>query len=271
MIQRTFEISHEPAPLFRLVVEVGEKHIALITQNEENIPGKNFEYFNFTEEENFEKVLKEIKEQSFLFNKEYQQVKIVWSNAFAQCVPTAVSSEEIINAVHQSLENALGETRTFVDRNDTITLPYLANKAQYNTLQIYFPKATYTHKYLEIINRFVHFSSSEKLDVLAIFYQGYFIICVKQNKELQFINALEFSSGTDVVYHILNAAKQLNIDITSTRVILSGLIDGDSSLFKEIYKYIPIIDVDTAGNAPFLNSEFSEYPSHYFVPFFKYV
>jgi hypothetical protein len=245
--------------------------LVVTTQNEENTPGKNFEFFSFGKKDNFENVLNEIREQSSLLDKKYQQVKIVWSNSLAQCVPSAVFSEEIAEAVYQNLKNGLTDNKNLLCKNSSITLPYLVNRHQFEVLASHFIDAEYTHKYLEIINHFENFSSSEKTVILVVFYQGHFIICAKQNNQLQFINSLDFSSGTDAVYHILNAVKQLNAEISETRVILSGLIDGDSPLFNEIYKYVPIIDVDATQNALFLNSDFSEYPSHYFVPFFKYV
>lgn len=270
MLQKTFEIHQGKIPTGTLHFETGLEHIVLTALDDNNITSHNFEFYSFDANDDFENVLSQIYAQSSFLKHDYQQVKIIWENNRTQYVPAVFYNEKMENVLYDFAEKSLRPQKRLSKQNDIFAIPFSVDQDRYNLLHKAFLNAEDTHKYYEIIQQPFTSSGNNALDLLVIFYPQHFIIAANKNEQLQFINSISFSSGTDVVYYLLNTAKQLGASASDTLLRLSGLIDGDSNLFKEIYKYMPHIDVDTADNATFLRENFSEYPSHFFVPFFKY-
>lgn len=270
MLQKTFEIHLEEIPAATLHLEAGTEHIALTAFHDNKVASRNFEFYGFDANDNFENILSQVYAQSAFFKRDYRQVRIIWENARAQYIPAVLYDEEMDDPIYSFTAKNTAAQKRLLQKNDVFAIPFSADEDKYNLLRKTFPDAASTHKYYEIIRRSPASPNDDKLHLLVIFYPDHFIITGNKNGKLQFINSVNFSSGTDVVYYLLNAAKQLDTSISETLVTLSGLIDGDSILFQEVYKYIPHIDVDSADNAAFLKENFGEYPSHFFVPFFKY-
>ncbi|ANI88398.1 hypothetical protein A9P82_03225 [Arachidicoccus ginsenosidimutans] len=270
MLQKTFDVHQGKIPDGFLHLEVGAAHVALTAFDENKIASHNFEFYSFDANDDFENVLSQIYAQSSFLKHDYQQVKIVWENARAQYIPVSFYNDSMKDLVYPFVENSLVQQKRLLQKNDVFAVPFSVDEERWNLLHKTFPQAKDAHKYYEIIEQSFASPNDNKLHLLVIFYPEHFIIKANKNGKLQFINAVNFSSGTDVVYYLLNATKQLVTSISDTLATLSGLIDGDSTLFQEIYKYIPHIDVDSAENAAFLKENFGEYPSHFFVPFFKY-
>ncbi|HEY0299544.1 MAG TPA: DUF3822 family protein [Arachidicoccus sp.] len=270
MLQKTFDVHRGKIPSDFLHLEVGASHIALTAFDEYKIAAHDFEFYGFDLNDNFENVLSQVYAQSVFLKHDYKHIKIIWENAHAQYVPACFYNDSVSDAIDAFTEKSLAKQKRLLKKNDSFVIPFSVDEDKWQLLHKEFSHAEDSHKYYEIIHQSFASANDDKLHLLLIFYPNHFIITAQKNGKLQFINSFVFSSGTDVVYYLLNTAKQLNTSISESLVTLSGLIDGDSALFQEIYKYVPHIDVDSAENATFLKENFSEYPSHFFVPFFKY-
>ena len=270
MLQKYFDIHQEKISNDFLHLEVGAAHVALTAFDENNAASRNFELYTFDKNDDFENVLLQIYTQSSFLKQEFQSVKIIWENPYAQYIPKDFYNDSVEDIIYYFTEQKLTPQKRLLQKNDLFAVPFSVDEDKWNSLHKKFPNAEDAHKYYEIIRHLSTAKNTVPLHLLVIFYPNHFIISANKNGQLQLINSVNFSSETDVVYYLLNAAKQLGVSISETSVILSGLIDGDSNLFREIYKYVPNIDVDTADNAIFLKENFSEHPSHFFVPFFKY-
>ena len=86
------------------------------------------------------------------------------------------------------------------------------------------------------------------------------LVLVKSNK-LQLNQQYSYSNPADVIFQLQFAFQQLGLNASETELELSGLLDKESPLYKEIYQY-------------FLNVKFREshwekaneiYPAHYFT------
>lgn len=271
MLQKTFEIHQGKIPADTLHLEVGTAHIALTAVDQDNIPSRNFEFYSFSAGDDFEDVLSQIYAQSSFLKHDYKEVKVVWENPHAQYIPAIFHNDAGNDFVYSFAENNLEKQKRLLQKNDLFAIPFSTDSAQWNLLHKTIAHVKDSHKYFEILTNVPDYKNTYPVNMLVIFYPDKFIITAHKNGQLQLINSVQFSSGTDVVYYLLNTARQLDTDISGTMVTLCGLIDGDSILFQEIYKYIPHIDVDAADNATFLKENFGGHPSHFFVPFFKYV
>ncbi len=60
---------------------------------------------------------------------------------------------------------------------------------------------------------------------------------VYKNAMLQLVQQFDYKTPADVVYHLLNSCMQYEIEPSEVSVLLSGLIEENSALYQEIYKY----------------------------------
>ncbi|WP_161596794.1 DUF3822 family protein [Chitinophaga vietnamensis] len=52
----------------------------------------------------------------------------------------------------------------------------------------------------------------------------------------------EYQSGLDVVYALVSTLRQLNVNEQQIKVKLSGALDKDSAVYREMYKFIPRLE-----------------------------
>jgi hypothetical protein len=88
------------------------------------------------------------------------------------------------------------------------------------------------------------------------------MMAVKDNA-LQLATSITYQSSKDCLYYILYTAQQLNLPMNETVVLVSGFIDINSALYKDLYQYIPLLQPAEKGMLK------DEYPAHYFTTFYK--
>lgn len=97
-------------------------------------------------------------------------------------------------------------------------------------------------------------------EIKLCFGPKYFRAVVKKGNTLQLCQMYPYQTPLDVTYYLLNIGYQLGMDQQQTQLTLSGLIDQDSNLYKEIYQYFTRVSFDQVDGLIE-----SEYPAHYFT------
>jgi len=278
MLQKTFELQ-AAAPKSRILqIELGNQHLTVNTFNSDYSPAFQLEHFNFKPAESLDwnNLLKYLQQQSSLLSGDHQteKVLITWENDLIQPVPAALFNPELkahfFNYHKESITAAPADYKHLTDSAQDYQFVYSVPAAAHAFLASAFPGAAHQHKQAAITRKLSSFTDHYPLKALLVFYQDHFILTTFDKERLQLIISRPFNHGADIVYHLLSAIQEAGASPDQCCVYLSGLIDGDSQLFKEIYKFVPVIDVDTMDNMAFL-TENPAYPSHFFVPFYKYV
>lgn len=129
----------------------------------------------------------------------------------------------------------------------------------YNWVNEKFPAANYSNQYSVIIKS-VNAAYAEGSLIIDFRPEEFSVIVKKQNNFL-LAQTFCYSQPEDVIYYLMKIVQQYAISQQEVVLQLSGLIDWQSSLFKELYQY-------------FINIEFregdwilppTEYPSHFFT------
>ncbi len=68
-------------------------------------------------------------------------------------------------------------------------------------------------------------------------------ICDYSNNELQFYNVFPYNDSKELLFHILNTTKKLNIETGSKNIYYSGDINSESENYRSIVNYIPDLQV----------------------------
>ena len=94
------------------------------------------------------------------------------------------------------------------------------------------------------------------------------VVAVKDNS-LLLAQIYSYARAEDVLYWLLKICRQFSISQNEVQVTLSGLIDKQSAVFKELYQYFLHIEFASIENDIQLSGDFEEYPVHFFSSLYK--
>ncbi len=79
-------------------------------------------------------------------------------------------------------------------------------------------------------------------------------LAVVENKKLQLFNVFEYHSKEDFIYYVLFVFEQLNLDVETTVIHLSGRVDKNDELYSLLYTYVRHVECEKLN----YNYHFSE-------------
>ena len=90
-------------------------------------------------------------------------------------------------------------------------------------------------------NKMLHADSN---CMLVDFKSDSFSVVLVRDNSLLTAQIFFYTKAEDVLYYLLNICKQFSITQNEVNILLSGLIDRNSTVFKELYQYFLNIDFD---------------------------
>jgi hypothetical protein len=241
-----------------LFIEVGESFcsIALI-----NISKKSAQFIGvyafdaISLNESVDALLKTI------LNKKSTIVNSVISPAF----PEALLIPNKFYHHKSSLLNAVFNQAHYFPLNDAIAEWQLINvytlpMAVYKKMMEQLPGASFLHAYTPLLKIYNGFTAEHQIS--AHFIGKQFRVMVKKNHHVQLVQTYSYTSPLDVVYYLLKICAEFQLPQEETQIIISGLIDEDSALYKELHHYF--LHLHFATNTTLSLPE-HEHPGHFFT------
>jgi hypothetical protein len=114
----------------------------------------------------------------------------------------------------------------------------------------------------------INFDKGNKDLLYCNFYPEYLTVVLRKNGQLQIIQNFEFSIPEDAIYHLLNVCQSFEVDAPQTTLTISGMVDANSNLYNELYKYFLKIDFTTLPESFNYTEEIKNSPAHYFSHLF---
>ncbi len=199
--------------------------------------------------------------QNEIFSKNFKKVCIIYSFPQSVLIPFSLYNRE----KNQTVMNMMfGD----VDGNDLILTDVVADQSMYNcyrlpaaTLEMVknqFPDASIAHQYSLISKK--QFDGNDRMSV--IFYGQKMVVDFVRDGKHQLINTYSYTAAQDVSYILLNICQQFGL--TNVHLVLSGLIEENSALYKEIYKYFDDIELPGFREGYQYSEGIANLPSHYF-------
>jgi|GEM_PF-6180425 len=256
----------------RLFLEISKEYIACWVLHDGSGELLSFELFQLKTELSFETSFQSTIQNSGLlprYNSE-AEVHVIWENEFAEILPQSYLETCPDNIIHLMLPHQSNDTEVQHYDTNGFSVLYQVDQTVAETIRKYFPNYRSVHKYGAISKVLTNSVAKTEFVLHLLCFQRHSILTAVQNGQLLFIKRIKFLSPLDSVYHIVNAANQYEQDLENVTVVLSGMVENNSSLFDAIYKYIPNIEIDSVTKNLFDAEKFSDYPEHFFVPFFKY-
>lgn len=121
-----------------------------------------------------------------------------------------------------------------------------------------FPAAKSWHQYSLAVKRMN--AANNEGSLLVDFRTDEFTLLVAKDSNLMLAQSFPYSTPEDVVYYLLKVCQQFSLSQKEVSVRLSGLIDKQSALYKELYQYFIHVEFREAD----WNTG-SEYPAHFFT------
>jgi len=203
--------------------------------------------------------------QHDIFSKQFKKVCVGFSVPQSVLIPFSMYARD----KNQTLMNLMfGDLET----NDVILTDIISEQSLYNTYRLsaatvdmiknQFPDATMTHQYSLILKNFA--GDTDRISV--IFYTQKVVVNVFSGGKHLLLNSFDFTTANDISFILLNICKQLKIK--KIHLVLSGLVEENSALYNEIYKYFDDIEFASFRQEYSYSEEIAKFPSHYFSHIF---
>jgi Protein of unknown function (DUF3822) len=131
-----------------------------------------------------------------------------------------------------------------------------------NMFQTQYGDCKNQHLYTVLLKQFL--PKEDKM--LVFFFPGNIIVKLNKGGKTGLINSYQYSTPTDIAYMLLNICRQAQVE--NIPLEIGGLIEKDSVLFKELYKYFHDIYFTALPEANQYSEAISRQHTHYFSPIF---
>ncbi|MEO9023245.1 MAG: DUF3822 family protein [Ginsengibacter sp.] len=203
--------------------------------------------------------------QKEILSKRFKKVKIVYSFPQSVLIPFPLYDSEKNSTILNIMHGDLHEDETLM--TDIITSQSLYNCYRISSslrevLQNQFSGVAGTHQYSLLLNE----PAEEKDRMNIIFYTRKIVVSVWKDGKCQLVNSFQYHTPEDVSYILLNICHQLEIE--NIRLEMSGLIEKNSALYNEVYKFFTEVELTPLQGGITYAEEITKFPSHYFSNIF---
>jgi hypothetical protein len=239
-----------------LLIEVGTGHCSYAFLNKANSSITALKYF-LVDEFEMETQLKSIMAE--LRNKNFSDVLVCASYPTASLTPLkyAANGEELVQLIYDHpMQYALSDTINEWQIVNAYSIPMNV----FALIKNEFPQAKFMHAYSPLLKTYNGFASEDQVSVH--FTTQHFHVLVKKESQVQLAQIYAYKTPLDVVYYLLKICSELQLNQSEAYLILSGLVEEDSALYKELNHYFLNIHF---AQSPFVSFVQNEYPQHFFT------
>lgn len=174
---------------------------------------------------------------------EIGEIKVFYHTPLYTIVPTELIGETELKEflkfnIKTLAHDFIAQDAILEDEAQILYIPYI-------NINNYFFEKFGGFSYYHSIGKWIDYCrelSSENHQVFANFDDKILDIVVLKDKQLILANSFEYRSKEDALYYILFTMEQLELDVESVPLILSGAIETQSDLYEYLYQYIRYIE-----------------------------
>lgn len=142
-----------------------------------------------------------------------------------------------------------------------MNIAYHVPSVDHETINRQFISGNFWHHYSVALKNKLQTDGSLIVDFKA----DSFSTVATRNNHLLLAQIFPYSSAEDVLYYLLKICREYSLLQNEVHVFLSGLVDKQSAVFKELHQYFLNIEFAPLENHVQLGEVFAEYPQHYFT------
>lgn len=204
-----------------------------------------------------------------VFSDEFDSITVVHQNELSTLVPKALYDEN--NKADYLKFNTKILKTDFITHDDiavndsvNVYIPYInINNYIFET----FGEFTYKHSSTVLVDTLLQKKhESDTTEVYLHVNSNTIEIAVLDKKQLQLFNVFEYHSKEDFIYYVLFVFEQLNLDVETTLVYLSGLVNKNDELYTLLYTYIRHVEFEKLNfNYSFSDKLNSDHLHHHYL------
>jgi hypothetical protein len=253
-------------------LQIGEYQLLYIAfNNQQNcLAVAQYQLPNSTETDSTANTLKDILTNEPLLKEDIEKMVIVFSYPKAILVPDEFmvydAKKELMQLQFGDLDDLL--IKTEFNTQKKLHIIYAVPKSVETVLNYVFAADIVTHQYALLPN--IRQFNAEENVLYTIFQQDIVCVMLIKKGQIQIMQQYNYKTPEDVAYYLLQICKSFEVLINEVTLSLSGLIDKDSVLFQEIFKYFLHIQFETLPEDFVYSQDFiTNYPAHYFSNLFS--
>jgi len=249
------QATQEPVDAQTLLLEIGPDHCSYAFFDRANSSISALKYFivnEFETEASIQSISEEIKSRSF--------TEVIICSAFPNALLTpnvfARDAGSLVDIIYdQPMQHYLQDSINEWQLVNAYSLPLNVFELLINE----FPAALFTHVYTPALK--LHNGFSEQDQISIHFTTQYFRVLVKKQGQIELAQIYSYKTPLDVVYYLLKICSELQLDQSIVYLVLSGLVEEASALYKELHHYFLNIYF---AQPPAVTAPENEYPRHFF-------
>jgi hypothetical protein len=244
-----------------LCLRLGEKHAGFAITNKSG--NELYELAYCTADHWGEDALREFLHTYPSIQQSFYEVLVTFEHPQAVLIPGAVYKTDDSRLLLESMHGHLSQANIISEQlaHWQIYNAYALPKELHDWTTRQFPRSRHQHLYsLFVKNMDV---SSGDGTIRLDFRTDDFTVMVAKDSRLLLARSFPYAIPEDVIYELLNICRQFGLSQQDTLLQLSGLIDKQSALYKDIYQYF--IHVEFREASWHIPGE--EYPAHFFTSF----
>jgi Protein of unknown function (DUF3822) len=253
----------------KLIMEIGLNHIALLVKN--GISTQSFELYDIPNNTgNWQGIFDAIINQSKVLNKEYSNTNVYINTLDALIVPAEKfrqeSMEPYLTAVYGNANDCKCEADVINIPTNPATIyrcPLLLDAELKKRLGTF----TYKHTYSKILENLLG-NGKMLLEMLKVqFYAKTMLVTVIYGNKLMLMQSYPYNSPEDIIYYLLNIVQEFSLNVSSTPVEISGMIDINSRHFELLENVFGRLSLETVATESIFKEHLNVANAHYYTPF----
>ncbi len=250
-----------------LLMELGVDHCAFAVVDKTNDRLQYLGYYT-SEESDVQDLLQEVALQHSILRENFYQRVISWYMPEAILMPSALHDH---NTIQQLLKTMFGNNNTTsicekINGQDIFTVYQVPASLHKSAEQLIKPVAA---KHFYTLQLEQTDSENDKGIIAVNFLHKQFSAVVKKADKVLLAQTYDYSTPADVLYQLLKMVQVFELSQNETTLLLSGMIEKDSAMYKELYQYFAGIMFDENNYGVNSSDLLAEYPSHFFASLFK--
>ncbi|MFN0212761.1 MAG: DUF3822 family protein [Saprospiraceae bacterium] len=200
-----------------------------------------------------------------LFDLQFETKSCALSLSNSTLVPSRLFDPENLGQYFQLLLRVDAEQSYGFEKLDKIDcyLVWVADKGLTNLCGQYFSTQNIRHTAAPLILEYQNLAPAEGYAVFANLCNQKVQIAVFERQNLVFFNAFNFGKPSDLLYYVLLAYKQFDLNPLDIPLTLSGTLLEDSEIFRLLLRYIRPMRFPPLPAGFQLPSEAKTLPAHY--------
>lgn len=245
-----------------LLCEWGERYCCYTIFNHESRSLAGLHYFTFDQPASAEEIEEVIKSQK---SNGLRYERVVFCSGFPQAVlvPRPMFSETEPPVAYLTKEKRVKYFHDQIGEWQVVN-NYAFPEKIYKRVKEAFGNIQMGHVYTTALRTYNGHTFTAQ--VAVDFTPRSFRVVVKKEGQILLAQMYEYTAPLDVVYYLLKIYQELQLSKEETHLVLSGLIDEASALYKELYSYFLNIHF---AHPTGLSLHDKEHPAHFFASIYN--